>query len=150
MNHTEIVTGVAFPADQDAPVIFEPGKESFYFPAAPVTPQNPAVLRAGLGAVVAVRRNQFHALLLSQALIERVAVVATITHHAGRRGLYETLTQRVFDQLAFMRRSTRNPYGDRNTMAVCNNRDLAPFAVLGGTHSIAPFFAPTKEASTKL
>jgi hypothetical protein len=46
-----------------------------------------------------------------------------------------------------MRRSARNPEGDRKTMAVCDCHELAPFADERSTNAIAPFFAPMKEAS---
>jgi hypothetical protein len=46
-----------------------------------------------------------------------------------------------------MRRSARNPEGDRKTRAVCDCHELGPFADERSTNAIAPFFAPMKEAS---
>jgi hypothetical protein len=48
-----------------------------------------------------------------------------------------------------MRRSTRDPCGDRKTMAVCDCHDLGPLAALRLPDGGAPFLAPAKVPSMK-
>jgi hypothetical protein len=48
-----------------------------------------------------------------------------------------------------MRRSTRNPGGDRKTSAVCDCHDLGPLPALGLPDGEAPFLAPAKVPSMK-
>jgi hypothetical protein len=48
-----------------------------------------------------------------------------------------------------MRRSTRDPDGDRKTSAVCNCHDLGPLPALGLPDGRAPFLAPAKVPSMK-
>src|SRR5258708_39582249 len=65
--------------DQSAEVA-EPGEGAFYLPAASVTAQRSAVLRARLAAIPAMRGDQFDA-SCRQPLAQRIAVVGAIGNH---------------------------------------------------------------------
>src|SRR5215469_18580110 len=94
-------------------------------------------------------RDQFDAVALAQALIQRITVVGLVADQSRRRGLAEAGLESSFDQSAFMRRSARNPGGERKTMAVGNCHDLGPLSAARWTNTTAPFFALLKEASMK-
>lgn len=79
MNEAEVVAQVAFIPDQDAAVVLQPGKEPLHFPAAFVAAQLATILGLGLGAVAAVRSDQFNLALIAQALVEWVGVIGLVT-----------------------------------------------------------------------
>src|SRR5882672_8318723 len=72
--------------DQSAEVA-EPGEGAFYLPAASVTAQRSAVLRARLASIPAMRGDQFDA-SRRQSLAQRIAVIGAIPRHdlVGLRG----------------------------------------------------------------
>lgn len=78
-----------------------------------------------------MRSNQFHATLTSQLLVKRVTVIGLVTDENIRRFIQKACIKRLFNQLYFMRRSTRNAYGDRKTMSICDCHDLGALAALG-------------------
>ena len=59
------------------------------------------------------------------------------------------LVEGRFRERGLMRRSTRDPCGDRKTMAVRNDHELGPLAPLGLSDARAPFLVPAKEPSMK-
>jgi hypothetical protein len=85
--------------------------------------------------------------LLGKKIVQRVAIIALIGNQSFRLLGHEAVLDRSLDQLLLMRRSARNPEGERKTMAVCDCPELGPFADERSTNAIAPFFAPMKEAS---
>ena len=78
----------------------EPGKQPFDFPAPTVAPQFAPVLGFGPAAVRLVRRDQRDAVLLSQALIQRIAIVSSVADHASRSRRREALFEGRFDRRA--------------------------------------------------
>ena len=95
-------------------------------------------------------RDEPDAVLLPEALIERIAVVGAVADHSFWFGARETLLDRGFDEFAFMRRSAGDAAGDRKTMAVCDRHDFTAFSSASRADSSAPFFAELKLASMKV
>jgi hypothetical protein len=48
-----------------------------------------------------VRRDQLHSVALLDALVQRIAVVRTVTDHSLRNFLQEALVERGFDEFCF-------------------------------------------------
>ena len=136
---------MALPAAADPAKILQPGEQPLDLPTSQVASQWPPVLRSLSSS--AVGGDQFDALLVSQPLIQPIAVVGRISDQPFRQGAYVALAERVFDQRRLIRRSACNPDGDRKTMAVRDCHDLAPFAAARWTNAITPLFAPMNEAS---
>ena len=138
-----------FPAADQSAVVVQPSEEPLDFPAAAVTAKFTTVLSAFPAAIVLVRREP-DAVFLSEALIERIAVVGAIPDHALWFGSREKLLDSGFDKLRFMRRSAGDAAGDRKTMAVCDRHDFTAFSAASRADSSAPFFAELKLASMKV
>ncbi len=138
---------MVLPAGDHAAVVVQPGEQPLDVPAMTVPSQSASIVSRGSAALQGVRRDQFDAVLLAQACVERIAVVGLVPNQSRRRGAAEPGAERLLDQSAFMRRSTANPEGERKTMAVRNCHDLGPFSAARWTNTIAPFFALLKEAS---
>lgn len=96
-----------------------------------------------------MRCDQLDPVLLGEKIVQPVAVISSIRNQPFRLLGHEPVLDGSVDELLLMRRSARNPEGDRKTMAVCNCHELGPFADERSTNAIAPFFAPIKEASIK-
>ncbi len=138
---------MTFPTHNQTPEVLQPGEESLDFPPASVTPEFSPVLAVPSGAVTTVRRDQLDSVLLGKKSTHRIAVIPLIGNQSLRLLGHEPVLDRSLDELLLMRRSTRDPQGDRKTMAVCDCHELGPFADERSTNAIAPFFAPMKEAS---
>ena len=149
LNHPEEILWVVFPANDDATIIMEPGKQTLDFPATTVAPQDATVLGDGSAPVPAVRRDQFHTEMFAYALIQRIAVVGFIADQSLRCFAEESALERGFDERGFIRRSADHVHGDRKTMAVCDCHDFAAFAAFCRADTRAPFFAELKLASMK-
>src|SRR5512146_1966496 len=149
LDHAKEVGGVVLPTGDHAAVVMQPCKQTLDVPAAPIPAQHAAILGCGPAAAEVVRRDQLDAVLLAQALIQRIAVISLVPNQSRRRGPAEPGPDGLLDESAFMRRSTANPEGERKTMAVRNCHDLGPFSAARWTNTIAPFFALLKVASMK-
>jgi hypothetical protein len=150
LEHAEEVGFLIFPAADESAEVVEPSEEALDFPAAAVTTQFAAVLGALSTAVVLVGRDESDAVLLQQALIERITVVGAVADHSFGLGSRKPLCEGGFNEFRFMRRSASDAAGDRKTMAVCDRHDFAAFAAASWTDSSAPFFAELKLASMKV
>ena len=149
LNHAEEVVAMTFPTHQQAPEVLQPCKQPLDFPAAFVAPKFAPVLAMGSCAITTMRCNQLNSMSLGEKIVQRVAVIAPIGNQSLWLFADEAVLDRGFDQLLLMRRSARNPEGDRKAMAVRDCHELGPFADERSTNAIAPFFAPIKEASIK-
>src|ERR1700689_383659 len=98
LHHPEEILRVIFPASDDAAIIMEPSKEALDFPATPVAAQHAAVLRDGFAAVPAARRDQFHAKMFADPLIQRIAVVSFVADQSLRCFAQESPLQCGFDE----------------------------------------------------
>lgn len=138
-----------FPTQQQTSKVLQPGEQSLDFPTTLVAPKFAPVLAVPSCAITTMWRDQLNAMALGKKIVQSVAVIAPIGNQSLRLLGDETVLDGGIDQLLLMRRSTRNPEGDRKTMAVRDCHELAPFADERSTNAIAPFFAPIKEASMK-
>ena len=118
----------------------QPSKQPFDLSAPTVAPQLAAVLRLGPTAVALVGRNQFDAVLLLQARIQRIAVIGAVANHASRRRRREALFDGGFDEPGFMRRSACNPHGDRKTWRSAMAMILVPLPRRVGPTAPPPFW----------
>jgi hypothetical protein len=150
LDHAEEICFLIFPAANQTAEVMEPGKEPLDFPAAAVPAQLATILSVFAAANVLVRRDESNAVFSPQTLVERVAVVSTVTDHSFRFGSRETLLDGALDKLRFMRRSAGDAAGDRKTMAVCDRHDFTAFSAASRADSRAPFFAELKLASMKV
>ena len=94
-----------------------------------------------------MRSDQLNAALLAEPIIERVAVISSVSNKAIGCVFEKAGVDRLFDQRDLMRRSTCNPDGDRKTPSVCDRHDLRALPALGLSDGSAPFFAPAKVPS---
>jgi hypothetical protein len=78
VHHGEKIFWVAFPANHDAAIVMQPGKQAFDFPSSAITPKHTAILSQSFSASGSVRCNHLDAVVLHQSLIEAVAVVGAI------------------------------------------------------------------------
>jgi hypothetical protein len=141
---------MTFPTHQQAPEVLQPCEQPLDFPPAFVTPEFAPVLAVRSCAITTMRCDQLDSVLLGKKIVQSVAVIPLVSNQSFRLLGHEAVLDRSVDQFLLMRRSARNPEGDRKTMAVCDCHELGPFADERSTNAIAPFFAPMKEASIKV
>src|SRR5216684_3536772 len=149
LDHPEEILRVVFPANDGTAKVMKPGEQTFHFPATPVAAQNTPVLRRRCDAHEFVGRDELHAVSFVNALIQGITIVSAVANHAFRGFGKESVVERGFDELCFMRRSAGHVHGERKTMAVCDGHDFAAFAAFCRANTRAPFFAPLKLASMK-
>ena len=150
LKHAEEIGVVIFPTADESAEVVEPGEEPFDLPSTTVAAQFAAVLSALPAAIVLVWRDEPDAMVLQEALVQRIAVVGAVADHSFWFGPRETLLDGSFDEFAFMRRSAGDAAGDRKTMAVCDRHDFTAFSSASRADSSAPFFAELKLASMKV
>src|ERR1035437_10190494 len=97
LEHAEEIGFVIFPASDKSAEIVEPGKEALDFSAPTVATQFAAVLGTLATTVVLVGRDEPDAVLLPEALIERVAVIGAVADHSIWFGSRETLRDGRFN-----------------------------------------------------
>jgi len=148
LNHSEEIFWVAFPANHDAPIVMQPGKQAFDFPSSAITPKHTAILGQSSGARGSVWRNHLDAVVLHQLLIEAVTVVGAIADQPIGEVGEESFFEGGFDEFSFMRRSAGHEHGERKTMAVADRHDFAALTASSRADGRAPFFAELKLAST--
>src|SRR5712664_228194 len=107
LDHPEEIFWVVFPANYGPTKVMKPGKQAFDFPATPVaTPvaaQDAAVLRGSCDPHEFVGRNELHTVMFVDALVQRIAVVSAVADHSFGGFGKESLVERGFDELCFMR-----------------------------------------------
>ncbi|HEY2408828.1 MAG TPA: hypothetical protein VGI10_22640 [Polyangiaceae bacterium] len=74
--------------------------------------------------------------------IEAIAVVGAVTDQAFGEWPQESASESFQDEFRFMPLTTRNPNGERKTIAVCHRHDLGRFAASSFANKSTPFFAP--------
>jgi hypothetical protein len=148
MNEAKEVLYLIVMSDNQSPVVLQPGKQPFYFPASPVAPQSPPILCGGFSSIVSVWSYHLYS-SLCQLQIQWIAVICLIPYKMLRPLIGKTLGESVFDKGDLMRASRSRVDGDRKTRAVCHCHELRTFAPLGLSHTSAPFFATTNVPSMK-
>jgi len=132
-------------ARDEAPGAHEPREESFDEPAPAIAPKRPTILRLA-PATRMVRRNHLDA-FGGELGIEWIAVVCGVADELLGQWCNEASVQSLDDELLLISRTTRNPTGDRKTMAVCHRHDLGRFAASSLSNQRAPLLAPAWEPS---
>jgi hypothetical protein len=133
---------MTFPTHQQASEVLQPREEPLDLPPTFVTPEFSPILAVPSCAITTMGGDQLDSVLLGKPIDHCVAVISLIANQSFRLVGHEAVLERSLDELLLMRRSARNPEGDRKTMAVCDCHELAPFADERSTNAIAPFFAP--------
>ena len=145
LQEAEEIFGLPLVACDEPPRSHQPGEESFDQPTSAVATKRAAILRFSSTARV-VRRDHLNA--SSRELgIQRIAVVGHVADEFFRQRSDEASVQSLDDELLLISRTTRNPTGDRKTMAVCHRHDLGRFAASSLPNKSAPLFAPAWEPS---
>ncbi len=126
VDKPEEVPGVALPTIREPPLVEQPSEQALELPSPDIASQGSAVLSGVPLAIRTVGSDQFDSSLLAKPLVERITVISSVSKKAIGCVLEKAVVDRLFDERGFMRRSTRNPGGDRKTMAVCDCHDLGP------------------------
>src|ERR1051325_508748 len=140
------VVAVVLVANHKPTKVLQPGEQPLDFPASPVAPQWPSVLR--LVPVLPIWRNHLDP-SLGELLVERVRVVGLVANELLGIGVEEAGVEGFFDERGLVRRSTLDADGERKTSAVCHCHDLGPLAALGLPDMRPPFLAGAKVPSMK-
>jgi hypothetical protein len=148
-DEAEEVLGVSVPAVRKPPIVEQPREEALDLPAPPAAAKCSAVLGLGALAIRAMRRDQLDSSLSAKPLVERITVVSSVANKTSGCEAEKAGVDRRFEEFRLMRRSTRNPGGDRKTMAVCDRHDLCALPPLGLPDGEAPFLGPAKVPSMK-
>ncbi len=149
VHEAEEVFCVALVACDESPVVLKPRKEPLDPPATPHATKRAAILSVRARAVVAVPSDQLDSALLSQALVQSVAVVGPVTDQALGGGCEKPVVDRLLYEGDLMGRCACDSDGDGETRAVCNGHDLGALAPLRLPDARAPFLASAKVASMK-
>src|SRR5215472_11157962 len=136
--------------------ISQPANGAFDFPAPPIAPQLPSIVKRLLPLPNPVRHNQLNP-ASSPASPQRIAVVGTIGDDAlrshprtsSRPPRNPHLLQRRLSQSHFVRRGRRQENSERYTLAIGQYHAFRALATLRFTDGGAPFFAGKKVASIK-
>ena len=146
VDESEKVFDVELPSRDESSEVVHPGEEPLDLPAFPVAAELAPVL--GLAPIAAVRRDQFDAVILPQLFIELVGVVSLIADQSGGKPVEKASGKNFLNKLALGRRSARDRYGERKTVASGDSDDLRALAPPRGADRKAPFLALAKVAST--
>ena len=146
MDESEEVFDVIFPPSDEPSEVVHPGEEPFDLPALFVTAKLAPVL--GFASVAAVRGDQFDALFVLEPLVEFVRVVSLVSAQSSGEFVEKASGKNFFNKLALGRRSARDRYGERKTVASGDSDDLGALAPARGADREAPFLALAKVAST--
>jgi hypothetical protein len=147
MEEAEVVLGLRLVAGDQAPEAHEPGEEALDVPSTPVAAEGTAVLGLppALGMVWSNHLNA-HGCQLG---IEAVAVVGLVADEAFGQRPDKASLQGFGDVSRFMSFTTRNPQGDRKTVAVRHCHEFGRLAASSDSNKRAPLFAPAWEPSMK-
>ncbi len=146
VDHSEEVFDMVFPSRDESSKVVHPGEEPFDLPAFPVAAELAPVL--GFAAVAAVRRDQFDAVFLVQLAIQSVGVVGFVADQPGGEFVEKASGKNFLNKSALGRRSARDRYGERKTVASGDSDDLRALAPPRWADREAPFLALAKVAST--
>lgn len=143
LKESKEVGDMALISDDKAPIMAEPGEESFNFPSTFVATKRSAIL--GSGAVATVWCDHLDAQGIKVA-VERVAVVGFVADQSLGQSDAERL-KGLSDQAHFCWRSACCANGERKTISICDGHDFGAFSPLGLSDVEPPFFAGLKVPS---
>ncbi len=134
------------PSGDESPEVVHPGEESFDLPAFLVATKLSPVL--SFASVAAVRGDHLDAVFVFEFLVELVGVVCLVADQSRGQVVEKASGKNFLNKLALGRRSARDRYGERKTVASGDSDDLRALAPARGADREAPFFALAKVAST--
>ena len=146
LNESEEVLDMELPSGDESSEVVHPSEEPFDLPAFFVSAELPLVLR--FTAVAAVRGDHLDAVFVLESLVEFVGVVSLVSDQSGREFVEKASGKNFLNKLALGRRSARDRYGERKTVASGDSDDLRTLAPPRGADGKAPFLALAKVAST--
>ena len=146
LDEAEEVFDVELPTRDEPAEVVHPGEEAFYLPAFLVTPKLAPILR--FASVTAVRGDHLDAVFVFEFLVELVGVVCLVADQSRGQVVKKASGKNFLNKLALGRRSARDRYGERKTVASGDSDDLRALAPARGADREAPFFALAKVAST--
>jgi hypothetical protein len=126
--------------DEDPSKVLKPRIGAFYRPSTFVRLQLSPVLSRWLLSSFAVRANQLNSSRL-QSFSQRIRICRTIIDQSVRQSCEHSMRQHRFNQADFGRTGTIDRSSQGSSVAVNHGHHLCPFAALGFSYAIAPFFA---------
>ena len=146
VDESEEVFDVVFPSRDEPAEVVHPGEEPFDLPSLLVAAKLATVLR--FASVATVRGNHLDAVFVFELLVELIRVVGLVPDQSSGQFVEKASGKNFFNKLALDRRSARDRYGERKTVASGDSDDLRALAPARGADRKAPFFALAKVAST--
>ena len=148
VDEAEVVGGMIFIPDHEAPEVAQPGEEPLDLPPPLGAAQGAAILRFRFGAIAPMRSNHVNA-QLAEASVKRVGVIRPVADEARRQRRYQPILQCGHYEGDLVGRRTLGADGERKTSAVCHCQELRPLAPLGLAHGTPPFWAAMNVPSMK-
>ena len=105
----------------------QPSKESFHAPTSAIATKWATVLGESF-AIAFVRSDQLDIVGFQQIVIQGITIVGSVANQSFGKFVEEALSENLFDQLAFVRRSALDTNGQRKTVISADGEDLRPFA----------------------
>lgn len=142
---------VSVPADDQAAIIAQPRKRSFYFVATSVPPHFASIVILASLVIASIGTNQLDP-AFGQTFAKRIAVVSSVGDQAIRIfprpaaafSRYGDAVDCAFQERHFRRGRAVQVVSQRNTLAVNHHHPLRALAPLGLADAVAPFFAGAK------
>lgn len=146
LDEAEEVFYVELPTRDESAEVVHPGEEAFDLPAFLVTAKLAPIL--SFASVAAVWGDHLDAIFVLESLVELVGVVSLVADQSNGQFVEKASGKNFLNKVALGRRSARDRYGERKTVASGDSDDLRALASARGADREAPFFALAKVAST--
>ena len=137
LDETEEVFDMELPSGDESPEVVHPGEEPFYLPSLLVATKLSPVL--SFASVAAVRGDHLDAVFVLEFLVELVGVVCLVADQSRGQVVEKASGKNFLNKLALGRRSARDRYGERKTVASGDSDDLRALAPARGADREAPF-----------
>ena len=145
LNEADKIMDLVFHPDDEPLEVLQPPVGSLDAVSPLVTPEFPAVLCGRPHAAAAMRADQIDTTFL-QSFTERVTVSGPVVDQMLRSSFHFLMVHQVFDQSDFGGAGTVDLCGERKSVAVGEDHDLAALAAFR-VAARAPFFARTNVPS---
>jgi hypothetical protein len=146
LDESEEVFDVELPPRDEPAEVVHPGEEPFDLPSLLVAAKFAPILR--FASVAAVRGDHLDAIFVLESLVELVGVICLVADQSSGQLVEKASGKNFLNKLALGRRSARDRYGERKTVAGGDSDDLRALAPARGADRKAPFFALAKVSST--
>jgi hypothetical protein len=126
LDEAKEVLDVELPPGDKSAEVMHPGEESFDLPSLLVASKLAPVL--GFASIAKVRSDHLNAVLVHELLVELVGVVSLVADQPSREFVEKASGKNFLTKLALGRRSARDRYGERKTVASGDSDDLGALA----------------------